>query len=185
MANIHRAITRVAREGREAEFEEAIKRFVARSLEHNGTTGAHLLLPTAGSRPREYGILRSFHSERDMQDFYDSALFAEWQREVPHLVEGDPEYRDLHGLEAFFRAGGKHTPPRWKMAIVTWLGVFPIVLLWSQLLAPILISLPQVLVTACVTLAAVATLTWVVMPRLTQLFSTWLHQDQSNDNTQT
>ena len=179
MSEIHRAITRVAREGKEQDFEEAIMRFVARSMNHHGTTGVHLLRPTAKSRPREYGILRSFRSEHHLREFYDSELFAQWQAEVADLVEGTPEYRDLHGLEAFFRAGARQPPPRWKMAVVTWLGVFPVVLFWSRLLGPAFDWLDPVLVTAIVTLAAVMTLTWLVMPNLTKLFSPWLHSGRT------
>ena len=173
---IHCAITRIVREGKEAEFEEAIKRFVARSMGHHGTTGAHLLRPTDASRPREYGILRSFGSEEHMAEFYASDLFADWQAEVADLVEGDPVHRKLHGLEAFFRGDSGKAPPRWKMAVVTWLGVFPVVLFWSRLLAPQLSFIHPVLVTAVVVLAAVITLTWLVMPNLTKWFAGWLHK---------
>ena len=175
MTMIHCAITRVVREGKEAEFEDALKRFVARSLDHRGTTGAHLLLPTDASRPREYGILRSFSSESHMRDFYDSDLFAEWKAEVEPLVEGEPVHRQLHGLEAFFRGNDtKSPPPRWKMAIVTWLGVFPVVLLWSRVLPKLLPQVNAIVMTAMVTGAAVFTLTWLVMPALTRGFARWL-----------
>ena len=175
MTMVHCAITRVVREGKESEFEEALKRFVARSLDHHGTTGAHLLRPTDASRPREYGILRSFRSESHMRKFYASDLFADWQTEVAELVEGDPVHRQLHGLEAFFRGiGNEAPPPRWKMAFVTWLGVFPVVLLWSRVLPPFLPSVHPVAITALVTGVAVVTLTWFVMPALTRGFADWL-----------
>ncbi len=174
MTMVHCAITRVVREGKESEFEEALKRFVARSMGHHGTTGAHLLRPTDASRPREYGILRSFRSEGHMHEFYASQLFAEWQDEVAELVEGEPVHRQLHGLEAFFRGASEKTPARWKMALVTWLGVFPVVLLWSRVLPLFLQPLHPVAVTAVVTGVAVVTLTWVVMPVLTRSFAGWL-----------
>ncbi|MEM8734996.1 MAG: antibiotic biosynthesis monooxygenase [Planctomycetota bacterium] len=178
---VHCAITRVVREGKEVEFEAALKRFVARSLDHHGTTGAHLLRPTEASRPREYGILRSFRSESHMREFYASDLFAEWQSVVAELVEGEPVHRQLHGLEAFFRsAGAKSPPPRWKMASVTWLGVFPVVLLWSRALPPFLQPLHPIAITAVVTGVAVVTLTWVVMPVLTRGFAAWLHAAPSS-----
>lgn len=177
MSMIHCAITRVVRAGKEEEFESAIQRFVGRSMDHHGTTGAHLIRPTDASRPREYGILRSFRSEEDMREFYDSELFADWQAEVAEFVDGEPVYRQLHGLEAFFRNAKNESPPRWKMAIVTWLGVFPVVLLWSQILSTLLKSLHTIAVTAAVTGAAVITLTWLVMPVLTRVFSNWLHAD--------
>ncbi|MFN3193101.1 MAG: antibiotic biosynthesis monooxygenase [Aureliella sp.] len=175
MTMVHCAITRVVREGKETDFEEALQRFVARSMDHHGTTGAHLLQPTDASRPREYGILRSFRSEDDMHAFYASELFAEWQSEVAELVEGEPVHRQLHGLEAFFHNAQGSSPPRWKMAIVTWLGVFPVVLFWSSTLPPLLGTLHSVAVTAIVTAAAVVTLTWLVMPTLTRGLASWLH----------
>src|SRR5690606_3814272 len=94
--------------------------------------------------------------------------------EVASLVaEAEYERRDLHGLEAFFR--GEHgPPPRWKMAVVTWLGVFPCVALWSRLLHPVLQGLPSLLITACVSAAVVVTLAWGVMPLLTKLARPWL-----------
>ena len=177
---VHCTILRIAREGKEREFEDALKRFVSRSMSHEATTGAHLIRPSAASRPREYGILRSFRNREAMNRFYESAIFTDWMNEVEDLVEGEPIYRPLHGLEAFFRDGGvKSSPPRWKMAIVTWLGVFPVVLMWSRLLPPFLEPLHPVAVTAVVTGTAVVTLTWFVMPALTRFLGSWL---QSNDD---
>lgn len=111
-----------------------------------------------------------------MESFYASDMFKDWQVEVADLVEGEPLHRRLHGLEAFFRSGGPaFPPPRWKMAIVTWLGVYPVVLFWSRMLAPQLSFLPSAAVMAITALAAVITLAWVVMPLLTKIFSHWLH----------
>ncbi|MEM6468075.1 MAG: antibiotic biosynthesis monooxygenase [Planctomycetota bacterium] len=173
---VHCAILRTAREGKEREFEEAIKRFIARSISHEATTGAHLLHPSSASRPREYGILRAFKSQEARKRFYDSELFREWLDEVEPLVEGDMIEQPLHGLEAFFRGGGQiGRPPRWKMAIVTWLGVFPVVLFWSRTLANPLSFLPSAILTAVIVFASVVTLTWSVMPLLTKLFAPWLH----------
>lgn len=174
---VHCAILRIAREGKEREFEEALNRFIARSMLNDDTTGAHVIHPSEASRPREYGILRAFRSVEARERFYASELFQDWVREVEPLVEGDAVEQPLHGLEAFFRGGGqKQPPPRWKMAIVTWLGVFPVVLFWSRTLPPLLQSLHSVAVTAVVTAVAVVTLAWFVMPVLTSCFAGWLHR---------
>lgn len=171
---VHCAITLRVKEGREAEFEEALLRFVQRSLDDRGTTGVHLIRPAPGADDREYGVLRSFQSEAHSRAFYDSELFRQYKADTAHLVEGDAVMRPLHGLEAFFRGAGQ-PPPRWKMAVVTWLGVFPAVLLWSRLLGPRLTELPSIAATAVVTVAVVITLAWVVMPALTTLLRPWLH----------
>ncbi len=69
----------------------------------------------------------------------------------------------MHGLETFFRDPQHAPPPRWKMAIVTWLGVFPSVALWSSTLPKVLTGLPSLVVMAIVNVFVVVTLAWVVM----------------------
>lgn len=55
-------------------------------------------------------------------------MYRQYKADTAHLVEGEPMVRTLNGLEGFFRSGGYHLPPRWKMAIVTYLGVVPSVI---------------------------------------------------------
>jgi antibiotic biosynthesis monooxygenase (ABM) superfamily enzyme len=174
MDNVHVAVTRQVKPGCEEEFEQALREFARESLREPGTTGVHLIEPVPGTNGCEYGILRSFESEEASRRFYDSEIFRQWQQRADHLVIGDSVVRRLHGLEAFFR-DSNHSPPRWKMAIVTWLGVFPTVLLWSSTLPQFLGRLPQLLVVAIVNVFVVVTLAWVVMPLLSRLLAGWLH----------
>ncbi len=172
---VHWAISLVAKEGREAELEQALVSFAQRSLEDRGATGVHLMRPSPGSASREFRIHRSFRSLKHSHDFYESDLFKQYQADTAGLVDGDAVIRPLHGFEAFFREG-KHVPPRWKMAFVTWLGVFPSVVLFSRLVGPALSSLPQVAATAIITMLVVVALAWVIMPLLTRAFRPWLHR---------
>lgn len=171
---VHVAVTRQVKPGCEEEFEQALREFARESLWEPGTTGVHLIEPVPGTNGCEYGILRSFESEQASRRFYDSEVFHQWQQRASHLVVGDAIVRRLNGLEAFFR-DAKLVPPRWKMAIVTWLGVFPSVLLWSSTLPQFLSGLPQLLVVAIVNVFVVVTLAWAVMPLLSKLFAGWLH----------
>jgi antibiotic biosynthesis monooxygenase (ABM) superfamily enzyme len=174
MPQVHVAITRKARPGQEAAFEAALREFARESLSHPGATGVHLIGPVSGGAG-EYGIMRSFESAEACDAFYDSEMFADWQRRVAPLAEEGWARRELTGLEAFFRRGGS-APPRWKMAIVTWMGVFPTVLLWSALMATPLSSVHRVVATGVTIALTVVTLTWGVMPILTKLLSRWLHK---------
>jgi antibiotic biosynthesis monooxygenase (ABM) superfamily enzyme len=177
---IHVAITRTVKPGCEEAFEEAVRTFFTDSLRETHTLGAQILRPLPGSKSRTYGILRSFASERDRDTFYESDLFSQWQEAVKPLVEGDYVRRDLHGLEAFFNDPSLlHRPPRWKMAILTWLGVWATVYVVSHLVTPIVSGWPTWLAVGLVTLIVVLILTWGVMPVLTRVTRPWLARSRN------
>jgi antibiotic biosynthesis monooxygenase (ABM) superfamily enzyme len=98
---IHIAITRRVRPGCEAEFQEALREFFQTSFGHCGVMGASMLTPPPGSESREYGILRTFASEQERDAFYESPMFKAWEACARRLTEGEPVYRQLHGLEAW------------------------------------------------------------------------------------
>lgn len=174
MGRVHIAITRRVKPGREREFEAALREFARESLHEPGTMGVQLIGPLPGAADGEYGILRSFESDDASRAFYASERFAEWQRRVAPLVDAEYESRRLHGLEEFFREVAGNPPPRWKMAVVTWLGVFPSVLLWSSLLVGPPAGIEHLARLAAVNVLVVFTLTWGVMPLLTKWFARWL-----------
>ena len=181
MQAVHIAITRKVKRGLEEPFQAALRNFARESLGEAGTTGVHLVGPLPGGDGQEFGILRSFESEAACHAFYDSPLFAKWQDQVAPLVEEDCNRRQLHGFEAFFRSTSQ-PPPRWKMAIVTWLGVFPAVLLWSSILPRLFSGLHPILMTAIVSGLVVAMLAWGIMPLLTKALTGWL-QSPARENT--
>jgi hypothetical protein len=161
--------------GCEEAFEDAIRGFFADSQKNTGTLGAQLLRPLPGSQSRVYGILRSFASEKERDAFYQSDIFSRWQEAVKPLVEGDYSRRDLHGLEAFFSDPGLiRRPARWKMALLTWLGVWAAVYVVSHLATPIVSGWPAWLAVGLNTLIVVLILTWGVMPVLTRVMRPWL-----------
>jgi uncharacterized protein len=170
---IHIAITRRVRAGHEAEFQQALREFLQSSFAHGGVQGASMLTPPPGSGTREYGILRTFANEAERDDFYGSQLFKTWEARARTLTEGEPVYRQLHGLEAWFRSS-QAPPPRWKMDGATLLGVYPTSLFLAFTVAKIVHpwSLParSLAIAACM----VALLTWVVMPVVTRLLHGWL-----------
>jgi antibiotic biosynthesis monooxygenase (ABM) superfamily enzyme len=171
---IHIAITRTVRAGCEAEFQAALREFFQSSFAHGGVLGASLLTPLPGSDSREYGILRTFASEAERAAFYASPEFHAWEARARTLTEGEPEYRELHGLEAWFRSSN-NAPPRWKMAVTTLLGVYPTSLFLSLTLGEVVHTWPLLVRSLVIAASMVALLTWVVMPTVTKLLHKWLH----------
>lgn len=177
---VHVAIVREAAPGREAEFEEAVRAFLHDSMAEDGAVEAQLIKPAVGSAKPEYGILRTFRDEAAMEAFYASPRYAEWERRVAPLVVGPADRRVLHGMEAFFREPPHTAPPRWKMALLTWAGVFTAANLWSRTVGHHLHErAPSVLATAIDTGVVVIVLAWGVMPLLTKLLRGWLHPERA------
>lgn len=175
---IHVAITRRVLPGREEEFREALREFFQNSFDHRSVMGASMLTPPPGSNTREFGILRSFSSEAERDSFYQSGLFKAWDERARTMTEGEPVYRDLHGLEAWFRSPSG-PPPRWKMAVATLIGVFPTSAILGKTVGPLTHGWPFPVGPLVFSILMVSMLTWVVMPLVTRLLHHWLHPDSS------
>jgi antibiotic biosynthesis monooxygenase (ABM) superfamily enzyme len=98
------------------------------------------------------------------------------QRAEPH-VAGPMRIEFLTGLESWFTLPTQPgaPPPPYKMAILTWLTIFPLITLVVVVSAPLIRSLPLVPKLAVTTLVTAALMTWVVMPRMTRLLGGWLY----------
>jgi antibiotic biosynthesis monooxygenase (ABM) superfamily enzyme len=172
---IHVAITRRIKPGRELEFQTGLKEFFARSLAERGVRGAAMLVPPPGSGSAEYGIIRSFANASERDAFYTSPLYLDWKKRVAPLTDGEPEARELHGLEAFFRQDSTSPPPRWKMGIATYLGVVPVIMTLALTLGRLIRSWNFVLYNLVFNACVVVLLTWVVMPLITRALQGWLY----------
>jgi antibiotic biosynthesis monooxygenase (ABM) superfamily enzyme len=172
---IHIAITRRVKPEKEAEFRQALREFLQASFNHEGVVGAGMLEPAAGAANREYGILRTFASESARDDFYNSKLVKDWIERCKPLTEGEPKYSQLTGLEAWFRNPNSTPPPRWKMALLTFLAVWPVSMAVPAALTPLIGQhVPNVIFAGAVAAGIVVILTWVAMPLLVRLASSWL-----------
>jgi antibiotic biosynthesis monooxygenase (ABM) superfamily enzyme len=178
------AIIRVVKPGCEEAFERALHDFVQDSLYLPGQLGVHILRPAPGSGSHEYGILRRFESAEARDEFYRLPLFDEWKQKVAGLVEGEPRYEHLSGLETWFTLPGQRAivpPPRWKMALVTLVAVYPFSMLLGLTLGKWTSGWLMVLSSLIFNASIVTGLTWFLMPLLTRLFKPWLYPNTGND----
>lgn len=88
------------------------------------------------------------------------------------LVVGPMRTQFLRGLETWFtlpdRPGAPPPPPH-KMALRTWITIFPLITVVVIVLEPLLESLAVVPRLAITTAVTVPIMTWLVMPRVTRL----------------
>lgn len=168
---IHIAITRKVLPGKEEEFKEALRHFLGESFVHDGVHGASMITGLPGADSREIGILRTFKDETERDEFYNSEHFRKWEEYASTLTE-EPVYRELHGLEAWFRS--PVAPPRWKMAVVTLCGVLPTSIFLSLTVGPMVKDFPMLIRLFIIAALMVGLLTWVVMPVLTRTMKEWI-----------
>lgn len=65
-------------------------------------------------------------------------------------------------------------PKRWKVAVLTFVGIYPLLLLTLGLLGPVVAPLPFPVRTAAIAGLLVPLMVFVVMPALAGLFRPWL-----------
>ena len=168
---IHVAITRKIHPGKEEEFKAALRRFLGESFLHGGVHGAGMITSLPGADNGEIGILRTFADETERDAFYASQLFKDWEA-YASTVTDETVYRNLSGLEAWFRSPG--APPRWKMALLTLCGVYPTSLFLAFTVGPLVQDFPLAVRSLVIASCMVGLLTWLVMPAVIKLAKKWL-----------
>ena len=140
-----------------------------------GFIGAEVLPPaTEGG---EHQTILRFETQAGLDAWDSSPERHAWHERLDVVAEGTPDYQLLTGLEAWFARAevpGHKPPKRWKMAIVTWLGIWPIVMVLQLFLNPLIEDVPFVLRVGIFTIFVVAMITYLVMPQLVKLFRPWL-----------
>ena len=172
--------SRRVKQGREREFEEWTSGILAAANEFPGYMGSEVFRPGDGPDEDEYRIVFRFDQESHMRAWEESEERRRWLRKAEPLIH-EEKVHVLTGLETWFTLpskAGEPSPPRYKMALVTWLAIFPLVTLIFLLFGPLLSHLPTLLRTLVLTAVMVTLMTYVVMPRMTRLFSFWLYPDR-------
>ena len=172
---LFRVVRRRAKPGCERAYEALVAGMFEQAKGFHGYLSAELIPPeTPGG---EYQILQRFATEQDLVRWNDSEERATWLERLRPVAEGDPEYRLLTGLDAWFAPTVLPTskpPVRWRMTVVSWLGIFPTVAALLWFVAPLLAPLPFLVRTAIFTALVAVAMSYLVMPRLSRWMAWWL-----------
>ena len=172
-AAVNILITRKIRPEAHEAFEGIVRDWIARAVHFPGYLGVFMRRPDEDSN--EFGALLRFRSPEDWERFKAWEPYQKFLDEIDPMLECPPRVERLHGLEAWF-GSRKTSPPRWKMAIVTWIGVNAMVYPGAVLVHQIDEGWPFWLSYLAINTSVVATLTWIVMPILTSLTRPWLRR---------
>jgi len=174
--------SRRVKPGREREFEEWDSGILAAANEFPDYLGSEVLRPSDNPEDDEYRIVFRFDHATNLHAWEISEEHQHWHwlRKSRPLLHEEEKVHVLTGLETWFTLPskpGEPAPPRYKMVIVTWLGVFPIVTIIFSLFGHWLNLLPTLVRTLVFTAVMVTLMTYVIMPCMTRLFS-WLYPDR-------
>ncbi len=169
-------ISHYIRPGRESGYEEWMKDISQTARQFAGYQGVTILRPQPGTRA-EYVIISRFDNYDNLSHWLRSPERKEWIERSKPLVHKPENVKVLSGLEALVSLPDTAStpPPRYKTAIVTWIGVFFCVSTVIYFLGPYFAPLPFLLNQAIVNAIIVVLLVYLIMPGLTRLFYNWLH----------
>jgi uncharacterized protein len=172
-------VSRRVKPGHEAAYEEFLEGIIAAARSFPGHLGVEVFRPS--STGGEYRIVYRFDSAANLRRWLGSDEHAAHLRRAEPHVAGPLKSQYLTGLETWFTLAeqpGVSPPPRYKMAVLTWLTIFPVITVLAVALGPLLDGLSLVPRLAITTLVAVPLMTWVVMPRVTRLMRAWLYPER-------
>lgn len=180
-ASVTVVISRRVKLGLEAEFEAFLAGVTAACAQFPGYLGSSIFRPASAEDP-EYRVIFTFDRLGNLRRWEASDERQQWFSQAEALTECPPNVQVLTGLETWFTLPGKPAivpPLRYKITLVTWLAVFPLITVISTLLQEPLSRLPIVFRVMVVTGIAVPTMTYLLMPRVTRLFAGWLYPSPS------
>lgn len=163
--------------GRAKGYEEWVKGIASVAKTFPGHQGVNIFCPKSGGH-EEYVSVLHFDTKEHLQNWLDSDIRQEWMQRVTPLIQKPENVQVQTGLENWFKLPSQQpqaSPPRYRQALVTWVGVYSLVLLVHYTLGPFLLPLPVFLRQAVSTGLIVILLAYVVMPRLVRLFHRWLY----------
>jgi len=172
-----RVVRRRAKAGCEEAYEAIVRAMFRQASQFPGYLAAQLIPPEAAGG--EYQVIQRFATEQDLARWNSSPERATWHERLRAVAMGDPEYRLLSGLDAWFGpevlTATVH-PPKWRMTVVSWIGIFPTVALLLWTVSPFLVDLPFLIRTAIFTAMVAVAMSYLVMPRLSRWMSWWLRR---------
>jgi uncharacterized protein len=171
-------VTRTVRAGQERAYERWIHGVGAAAHAFPGHLGLTVIPPHAPGR--DYSFIFRFDGVEHLRAWQNSPVCRDWVARAEGLCERT-DVRELSGMEAWFAlpgGGALVPPPRWKMAVVSWLVAFPLIQGLNVTLAAWLKPLPALLRGAAVGLAMILLMTYVAMPAVTGTLARWLYPNR-------
>ncbi len=149
---------------------------VVRSFE--GYLGTDIIRPRDHSQP-EFVIVVRFDRYEHLRAFMQSTEREEWLKKSEEMTVGKIHVQEAQGFTPWFvlpdAALPLVAPPKYKMALLTILALYPSLLVLSTILAYLLQGWSRPLLIFINVLILVPMMTYYIMPLMTRVFQSWLY----------
>ncbi|WP_413111754.1 antibiotic biosynthesis monooxygenase [Thaumasiovibrio sp. DFM-14] len=161
--------------GKLEEFKGYIENIIDASSKYSGYLGTDVINPEGENR---YIIVFRFLSKKELDHWTASEERDFWIKKIDQVIEKATQPISLTGMERWFVVSNSSDfvpPPRYKMAIVTYLAIAPTLMIFDLLFGQYFASLPRYLIFFATSPFIVALMTYAVMPMMTKVCNSFLY----------
>ena len=122
------------------------------------------------------GISVTFADDADLANWLASTEHARFVTRLESMLVGPPRTQVRTGMEPWVPPSGARPPKRWKSAIATFVGLFPLLIVLRSVSDALRFDVLGPIATLALSVAiSCVVMTWVVMPLLTKGLRGWLY----------
>jgi len=169
-------VSRRIKKDTEEIFEKLSTELTKIATDFTGYIGAIMMRPASLDDP-EYRLVYKFNNQKNLDKWIGSNKRAVILSKIEPLLEKPSVVTSSLGLVTWLSLPGNKkvaSPEKYKITIVSWLALYPLITLIFFLFGDILAQIPLLLRTFIVTALAMVLMSYVLMPRFTKLFYFWL-----------
>lgn len=169
-------VSHFVKQGKEEAFEAALKQVIGQAKTFEGYEGIQIIQPN-NKAENEYLLLVRFNNEHDYKRWEDSDIRKNWSEELKSFIHKESHVQYQESLEFWFslsKLPAPIPPTKWKMAVLTWMVIYPLILLLSTLAGMFLDFLHPFLRMLIISMILVASMTYFLMPNITKVFAKWI-----------
>ncbi|MGG3194920.1 antibiotic biosynthesis monooxygenase [Priestia aryabhattai] len=170
-------VTWEIQEGKEKEFEAWRHEIEAAATKFPGHLGVNLIVPN--NKSMEYTVIFRFDTYEHLRAWQESDIRRDLLKRAESFQTTDPTYKTENSLAYWFvNPKLPVPPPKWKMSIITVLGVWPLSKLVPIVIGPLIKNMNPIMSAFFVSVCVVSLLSWVVMPIFGKIFHPWLQNNR-------
>ncbi len=124
--------------------------------------------------PLEYHVIVKFKDVRSLNAWLSSKQRSEWHKRLIDLSSKDLIVKVEHGFANWLADSRSKSMAPWKLDVITWLAIYPLICGLILLLAPVLAKTSMWMDNLILTIILIPLLSRLVMPFMFRIFGKWL-----------